>query len=522
MRIFIAFEGLCEPFDISQDQTVRAVKLMIKDFFHVQLSDDRQVRRFLELSYAGACLQDNWVLADVGITPGVTLRCVLKEEDKPILNVFSAVTKETLPIMGNIFLLSTAVSHLKTQVSRQCGLPVSVFRLRTPNGVELYDCNRLDSYGIDVGATLHLDVWAGWKEFLRGCLLGHKHSVRHRLSQQENLLRFQQRVALYIAAFLGHLNLAGWLLGAGVRADEPVGVHPSREWCRDTDHSDVAKCPVHAAVEAGQLLILKLFLSSSVECLDCIDPWGHSLLQIAIRQRHKDTVLYLASKLWSVVSCPLLSLPLRTYVKIKRWLLHAQKTIASRKFLGRSVPFQVRVGDSVLVDGFTQLETRAKVKLKTKDVLSARVSGGGCVAPTWPAGCGLEDSSLPRNMRLPRLQPATRDRVRRRRSNNRSVRRAECPSPEDSERNQNLWKTKVPLPPISHDTNPRPCFIYASPDAPAILSSSLASFSDHSGRTLRENAIFCLALASSFTEKPWLQQLGVARTLARRTVQKIS
>ena len=30
MRIFIAFEGSFEPFDVSADETVEAVKLMIK------------------------------------------------------------------------------------------------------------------------------------------------------------------------------------------------------------------------------------------------------------------------------------------------------------------------------------------------------------------------------------------------------------------------------------------------------------------------------------------------------------
>jgi hypothetical protein len=40
-----------------------------QDYFHVQLSDDKQVRHFLELSYAGAILRDSWVLTDVGITP---------------------------------------------------------------------------------------------------------------------------------------------------------------------------------------------------------------------------------------------------------------------------------------------------------------------------------------------------------------------------------------------------------------------------------------------------------------------
>ena len=49
-----------------------------QDYFHVQLSDDKQVRHFLELSYAGAILRDSWVLTDVGITPSSAICCLLK------------------------------------------------------------------------------------------------------------------------------------------------------------------------------------------------------------------------------------------------------------------------------------------------------------------------------------------------------------------------------------------------------------------------------------------------------------
>ena len=49
-----------------------------QDYFHVQLSDDKQVRHFLVLSYAGATLQDTWTLIDVGVMPGSAIRCLIK------------------------------------------------------------------------------------------------------------------------------------------------------------------------------------------------------------------------------------------------------------------------------------------------------------------------------------------------------------------------------------------------------------------------------------------------------------
>ncbi|XP_073915070.1 protein ANKUB1 isoform X6 [Castor canadensis] len=189
MRIFIAFEGSFEPFDVAADETVEAVKLMIKDFFHIPLSEHKHSRRSLELVYAGAALRNNWSLADVGISFCSTLKCFLKEEEKPTLYVFSAVTQETVPIVDSS-LLGKKVSDLRTLVTLRCGFPVSVYCLRTPQGLEMFDCNSLKAYQIETGTTLRLDVWDGWKEFLMGCLLGQKLKVQRYLSQEGAILKY--------------------------------------------------------------------------------------------------------------------------------------------------------------------------------------------------------------------------------------------------------------------------------------------------------------------------------------------
>uniref|UniRef100_A0A8I3PMI6 Ubiquitin-like domain-containing protein n=1 Tax=Canis lupus familiaris TaxID=9615 RepID=A0A8I3PMI6_CANLF len=176
MRIFIAFEGSFEPFDVSADETVEAVKLIIKVG---TLSLNEHGRWYLELMYAGAALKDSWSLADVGISLGSTLKCFVKEEDKPTLYVFNAMTQETMPMMENISLLGKKVSDLRTLVALSCGFPVSVFCLRTPKGLEMYDCT-----------TLRLDVWDGWKEFLMGCLLGQKLKVQCYLSNEGPVLKY--------------------------------------------------------------------------------------------------------------------------------------------------------------------------------------------------------------------------------------------------------------------------------------------------------------------------------------------
>uniref|UniRef100_H3A5F5 Ankyrin repeat and ubiquitin domain containing 1 n=2 Tax=Latimeria chalumnae TaxID=7897 RepID=H3A5F5_LATCH len=519
MRIFIAFECFCEPFDILQNQTVQTVKLMIKNYFHLQLSDDKRGHRYLDLMYAGASLKDDWVLADVGITPCCTIKCILKEEDKPVLQIYNVVTQETIPIMGKIFLLSTTVSNLKSLVSLKCGFPVSTFCLRTQSQTELYNCNKLEDYRIDIGTTLHLDIWDGWKAFLTGCVLGHKRTVQRYFSDEEPVMKFQQRIALYMAAFFGHLEMTGWLLKLGVRADEPVGVHPYREWCHEMDHPEIKKCPVHAAAEAGQLLVLKTFINSNVLCLDCKNPQGHNPLKLSVKYKHKKCVLYFTTKMWSVVSYPGASFPMGIYIKLKKWLYKVQQRLLFTKLPNLSTAFKTQVGDTVLIDGFTEPGMTSKPKSRT---LKKEPSSKSCTLP--PLLPNKENNqgafkqwtkSLP-CMKLPPVEQKPEDN-KAQLNKNKKVQTADQLKKDESI-NKNIWKAKVPLPPISRDTNPRPHFFYNSSSSTFLLTSSLDSFSEYSGRTTRENAIYCLALTSAFEKKPWLQQLEMARSLARRTV----
>ncbi|KAG9494222.1 hypothetical protein GDO78_001855 [Eleutherodactylus coqui] len=416
MKVFIAFDGFCESFDIPPGQTVKKVKLMLKDYFHIPLSDDKQERRFLELTYAGGVLRDEWVLTDAGITLCSTIKCIVKEEEKPALCVYNAVTKEKVPIMGDIHLLAETVSKLKSLLSLKCGFPVSVFCLRTLDGKEMYDCNTVSEYNLDLGGTVRLDVWDGWKELLGACVLGHRQNVQRYLSNWEPIFRFQLRVALYIAAHFGHLELAEWLQTKGVRADEEVGVHPYRDWCHDTDHPDVKKCAVHVAAEKGQLLLIRSFLARNILCLECQNALGQTPTKICIRNGQKDCLLYLIMKMWSVVSFPKVTLPMNIYVKVKQWLYTAQKRIYKVKKWAPQ--FKTHVGDPVVVDGFTE----------------------------------------------PKMTIT------------------------------NSWNPYIPLPPITNTSNNQPRNL-GTPHAAVLLNSSLESFTKHSGRTPRENAVYFLSLA---------------------------
>ncbi|KAM6223886.1 LOW QUALITY PROTEIN: protein ANKUB1 [Rhynchocyon petersi] len=262
---------------------------------------------------------------------------MIKEEDKPILYVFSAVTQKTKSMMESISLLNKKVYDLRTLVTLRCGFPV--YCLQTPQGLERYDCNALGDC-----KTLHLD---DWEEILIGCLIGLKLKVQCCLSEGP-VLRYQKRVALYNTAFHGHVELTGWALRQGV-PQEAFSIHPYRAWCWEAFHADVYKCPIHTSAESGQLLILKAFVNCSMLCLECKNTVGQT--PIMLKHRHKDPALLL-NKMWPTVSFPKVAVPMRIYIKIKQWVLRTQGHLSKNQLYARVCG--ARVGEIVMVDGFTK------------------------------------------------------------------------------------------------------------------------------------------------------------------------
>ncbi|XP_068135357.1 protein ANKUB1 isoform X2 [Hyperolius riggenbachi] len=444
-----------------------------------------------------------------------------QEEEKPALYVYNAVTQDKLPIKGNIHLLEGTVSQLKSLVSQKCGFPVSVFCLRTLENKEMYDCNTLSDYRLDLGATLRMDVWDGWKELLWACVQGHKENVQRYLSKNETILRYQQRVALYISGYYGNLQLAEWLQKKGARADEAIGAHPYREWCCNTDHPDIGKCAIHAAAEAGQILLIKAFIARNVLCLQCQNPYGLIPLKICIRNGYKDCVLYLIMKMWSVVSFPKISLSMYIYIRVKKWLFRVQKKLSKVK---RWAPaFKTRVGDPFVVDGFTEPNMtstslhglyQGKWKKVARSCNYSRIhSGQNLFNVVLKLHSVNQREKTPKASRFPPIMKTADSSAKKRHL-------IERQPMDNTEIHENTWKAQIPLPPISSISNNRPRNL-TMPQAAHLLNASLESFSKHNGRTPRQNAIHYLSLASEFKEKPWLQQLDMARMLAKKTVYKI-
>lgn len=169
---------------------------------------------------------------------------------------------------------------------------------------------------------------------------------------------------------------------SGVHAEEPVGVHPYRQWYHQTAHRDTWKCRIHVAAENGQLLILKLFVTNNVLTLASRDPGGFEPLKIAIQHGHRNFVHYLSNKLCSVVSLPTMSLPMRIYLQMKSWGSVGQKRVASSQWQGCSASFQARL---LLVDGFSHSKMSTKpMKAETKHRGGVRVKAQSLLTSNLP------------------------------------------------------------------------------------------------------------------------------------------
>uniref|UniRef100_F6XX25 Ubiquitin-like domain-containing protein n=1 Tax=Ciona intestinalis TaxID=7719 RepID=F6XX25_CIOIN len=118
-----------------------------------QLNSSHVEDKILQLTYAGATLQDDWVCSDIGITSGATVKSALRESDKPVLNIHCAHNGDAIYIREQIEPSKTTVHYLRELIASKTGLPVSVFRLVAANEKEMFDGHLLKSYGVVVGSS---------------------------------------------------------------------------------------------------------------------------------------------------------------------------------------------------------------------------------------------------------------------------------------------------------------------------------------------------------------------------------
>ncbi|EDO35529.1 predicted protein, partial [Nematostella vectensis] len=185
MRVVILFHGFRHCLDVSPTQTVADMKQLLRKKFDLDTVQNEETENdiFLSLNYAGGVLEDDWIFADIGIPPGVTLRCELIQNTKSYLNVHCAYSGEIVKFTEPMSLFDTTVGDLKTMVTNKTGLHVSVFRLVIPEGKEMFDCNLLKDYNISTGDTIRLETWNGWADFLKAATKGQlTPTLKHMLS----------------------------------------------------------------------------------------------------------------------------------------------------------------------------------------------------------------------------------------------------------------------------------------------------------------------------------------------------
>ncbi|XP_800431.3 protein ANKUB1 [Strongylocentrotus purpuratus] len=429
LRIFVVYNKLRHTFDTDGDDTIASLRERVCDTCQIDTRGGKNgEQKFVVLQYQGADLQDTWKLGDIGVVAGSTLRCFLREEITPKLFVYCVYNDEKVEILEEVRFETDYVAALRSIISRRIGLPVTVYRILDPKGKEMYDGNLLQMYDIAIGCTVRLETWDGWNDFLRAASIGHTSHVSHNLSQDESIAKFQMRVALFIAAHYGHMDLASAILKWGYRSDEAIGEHPTKEWCAST-HVESKKTAVHEASENGQLSILRIFVYNNICCVTCKDGNGLTALNVALRKQKREVALYLLTKQWSNVQYSALILPLTIFSKVRKWCDRAKDKVllvhgpdkSSTKYKRTTRQPGGLCGEGVYVDGLvtSSMNTNPKrgseiSRTKKKKQKEQRRLTTAMTSFTGVTGSSSPDPRLPKisGVRTPTLVATYRERLR--------------------------------------------------------------------------------------------------------------
>ncbi|GAB1609844.1 protein ANKUB1-like [Argonauta hians] len=367
MLFFLSYENERIACNISTALTVKQAKDYVSLKFGLNTSVFKDQQKVLALKFAGSELNDSWIIGDLKILPGSTLKLVLKKASHPSLYVFCRYSRETFSIDNVNWISEMQVSELRKRISEYTGLPVTVSRLVSPSGQEMYDPYRLFDYGIFNGMCVVMETWDGWNDFLRFAVEGQTKSVLSSMSSDEIVAKFQLKVALYISAHFGNVDLASYAMKVGIRSDEPVGEHPSRQWCYEHSNIYCLRAPVHEASYQGQYVLLRMFVSHDICCLLAKDGFGRNALAICLHQKMKQCASFLLTKQWTKVQISKdLALPVILYSKMLVWADRAKNHVLlnlgpekssiklGKKNKGPMVTF------GVLVDGYSPSQINSR------------------------------------------------------------------------------------------------------------------------------------------------------------------
>ena len=378
MLVFGLYEGDRISLDVPIGSSVGEVKKLFQQKLNIHIDEmNRKDLKILVLHYSGSDLDESWCFTDLGIPAGSTIRVLMREEVQPALYVYCTFNQETIEIVDkNLNVPLMMVEDLRTIVGNRSGLPVSIFRLVSDVGVEMYDGHQLYDYGLDSGSKIRLENWDGWNEFINLCIMGFTPQVLSQINHDDEVQsRFQLKVALFIAAHFGCADLARVLIKQGVRADEEIGVHPHRLWCTDQAHIETKKCAIHEATEQGQLNCLRLFVNHDITTVMAKDGHDLAALNIALRRQKKPCASFLLTRQWTRVPVGKLgSVTVQTMRMIKLWAEKAKERAYMRHGPSKSTLKRSKFANGPLVshgepvvDGFTRSPMMGKARSDNKE-----------------------------------------------------------------------------------------------------------------------------------------------------------
>jgi hypothetical protein len=212
--------------DIKKDQTVKEIKEIVEEHFQIDTTstDGLQIRAIV-LQYAGSELNEDWILNDLTIPTGSTIKCFVKVEPIPDYFIYKKFNKELIPVYDTGIDTDSTILEMRVYISNLIGFPLTTFRLKSNSDHELYDDLTLDNYAILKNNKYQfiIETWQGWDNFLIVTIKGFSKQAFKYMSSDELIKQYQIKVACHIGAHYGCFELVNTMMNMGAHADEPVG-----------------------------------------------------------------------------------------------------------------------------------------------------------------------------------------------------------------------------------------------------------------------------------------------------------
>ena len=288
MRYFVNYDKTRYKLDVPPDKEVRWIKQLLRGKIGSNTGE-----KFV-LHHGRIELQDDWMLSKLvcSIPPGSIIHCKICKNRLDI-EVELNYSSKRHSIMEE-FNQADTIHKLKCEIQYSLGLPVSSFTLYF-GSLKMYDNQKLDEFNINAPAIITLTSWKGWDKFLWCATEGRTKQLAGSMEKEvHSVYKYQQRVALFIAAHYNHVDMASSLLQQGVSCSEPVGDHPSELWREPLQkHHPELTTPIFHAAAKGNLDILRLFLETKPDLMISVDTQEHTLIDVALKHKHVKCVEYM-------------------------------------------------------------------------------------------------------------------------------------------------------------------------------------------------------------------------------------